>query len=144
MSEHLAHRTTHIAPSKPLGISRLMDTSQPPLTTAPHDNSIELLRQELLRRIDGQASNILALKSSNDELKSSNTKLTAKVEALKSSNSDLKLKVNGLKSSNDDLKSSNDDLKLKVNGLRSSNTELSNRVRDMSNMLQNVSQRFSA
>ena len=39
--------------------------------------AIELLRQELLGRIDGQADNIRALQSSNAELKSSNAKLAS-------------------------------------------------------------------
>ncbi|KIM73125.1 hypothetical protein PILCRDRAFT_733296 [Piloderma croceum F 1598] len=57
------------------------DASPLPLTAAPHINTIESLRQELLGKISGQADDIRKLKSSN-------AGLISKVNGLSSSNAD--------------------------------------------------------
>jgi hypothetical protein len=105
-------------PLKPQEIGRHTDTRPLLLTTAPHNNAIKSLQQELLGKMNGQADNIHALQSSNAKLRSSNN----------------------------ELKSLNDDLKLKVNGLALLNAELLGKVRqlaesnnDMSNILKSVS-----
>ena len=107
-----------------------MDTSPLPLTPAPHNNTIESLRQELLGKINGQANDIRKLKSSNEELKSSNDGLKSRVDGLT-------LKVNGLTFSNAELTSSNADLLEKVCNLAAANS-------DMSSTLQSVCPQFSA
>jgi hypothetical protein len=111
------------------------DASPLPLTAAPHINTIESLRQELLGKISGQADDIRKLKSSNAGLKSSNTGLILKVNGLTSSNTGLILKVNELTSSNAELTLSNADLLDKVHKLAESNN-------DMSGTLRSVSRRF--
>ncbi|KIM79917.1 hypothetical protein PILCRDRAFT_823094 [Piloderma croceum F 1598] len=70
-------------PPKPDGKGRRINVTLQTAIAAAHDGAIELLRQELLGRIDGQADDIRALQSSN-------TKLLEKVNELTSSNAELK------------------------------------------------------
>ena len=125
------------------------DASPLPLTAAPHINTIESLRQELLGKISGQADDIRKLKSSNAGLKSSNTGLILKVNGLTSSNTGLILKVNGLTSSNaglilkvNELTSSNAELTLSNADLLDKVHKLAESNNDMSGTLRSVSRRF--
>jgi chromosome segregation ATPase len=143
------------APSKPQRIERRTDTNPLP-PAAPHGDGIESLLQDLLEKMNGQANDIRALKSSNTEfvskvngLTTSNTKFISSNLKLTSNNAELTSKVDELTSKVDKLTSLNDELKSKVNGLTSSNTDLLEKVhnltasnRDISSTLLSVSLQF--
>jgi len=74
--------------SKPQGAGRCSDVSPISLATGPHNSAMESLRKELLKKIDGQANDIKALRSSNAELITSNAELWKKVNTLTSSNTE--------------------------------------------------------
>jgi len=92
-------------PSKPQGIGRRTDSSPLPLAAAPHDNTIESLRQELMGMIQGQANDIRTLKSKVNGLTSSNAEFTSSNAKLTSSNAELLEKVQKLAESTKDMSS---------------------------------------
>jgi hypothetical protein len=125
-------------PLKPQEICHT-DTRPLPFTADPHNGTIASLRHELLGKIDGQANDILKLKSLNAQLILSNAQLKSSDTKLMSLNTELIL-------SNAKLISSNTELTSKVTELTLSNAELLKNVHqlvasygEMSSTLQCVS-----
>jgi DNA repair exonuclease SbcCD ATPase subunit len=97
-------------------------TSSP--ITAPFQDTIESLRNELLGKINSQANDIAELKTSNAELKTSNAELKTSNAELKSSNTKFQSLIAGLQSSHIKLQSSHNKLQSSHTKLQSSHAEL--------------------
>jgi len=111
-------------PSNPQEIEPRTDTNPLPFATPAHDNAIDLLRHELMGKINGQSNDIRALASKVDGLTFSNAKLISTNAELKPSNARLTSSNAELKTSNPQLTSSIAELTSKVTGLTLSNADL--------------------